>query len=189
MILLSARIKELITIVGAVPQPELNMGALKSEIISLSNDAKTLEGGQSAAKLKAKIAGLEIALEKSNAERQKLQVELEVANAEIKALSKVQDALPEIEERILVALKFPGGTPIHIYRIAESLMLDADVIAYHINRLSKSGHVHKSVSGFDAEVWTRSEAGNAYVYALRLSGDEARLIKMEKRNPSGGRYN
>jgi chromosome segregation ATPase len=62
--ILSARIKQLLTIVGAVDQPLLNMGAFKCEVISISQDVKALEKSQTAAaKFEAKIANLEASLE------------------------------------------------------------------------------------------------------------------------------
>jgi len=78
---LKSRIEALINSLGGRDKPTLPK--IRSELVSFALLAEALEDGQATREAKAKIAGLEAALEKSNAELGSLKVQLQAANAEI----------------------------------------------------------------------------------------------------------
>jgi predicted nuclease with TOPRIM domain len=118
--------------------------------------------------------------------------EIDVVRAELDSLLKEKaereekaDDLQDNQKRILVALEHPGGSRLRLDEISDRLQLRPDEIIAHLQRLAERGHLSQGFNQWEAPVWGRSMKGNDYVIALRLSGEEEKWKKMEKKPPRG----
>jgi DNA-binding transcriptional ArsR family regulator len=175
---LKSRIDALINAVGETPPP--SFAKIKSELVTCAGLAEALEDGAAVRKAKAKIARLESALEKSNAENSNLKVELQEASAKIerfKAEQKQREQkereIPEIQFEILERLPSEqSGDYIVVSEVARRIGKPIDETEVHIRKLEKAGLVIGTYEASDALVWRRSITGNELVLAKRLAGED-----------------
>ncbi len=176
---LKSRIEALINSLGGRDKPTLPK--IRSELVSFALLAEALEDGQATREAKAKIAGLEAALEKSNAELGSLKVQLQAANAEIerfladrKKQEEKEREIPPIQFQILSRLpsEHGGGNWLRIDEISRAVNILPDEAEIHIDRLEKAGLATRRYNAFDALVWHRTIKGSELVVAKRLAGEE-----------------
>jgi DNA-binding transcriptional ArsR family regulator len=176
---LKSRIDKLINSLGGTDKPGLP--EIRSELVTFAQLAEALEDNQATREAEAKIAVLEAALEKSNAENSNLKIKLQTANAEIqrfRAERKKQEEkereIPPIQFQILkrVPNEHGGGSWLGINEISRAVNIPPDEAEIHVDRLEKAGLVTRRYNAYDALVWHRSMPGNELVLAKRLAGEE-----------------
>ena len=105
---LKSRIDKLINSLGGTDKPGL--AEIRNELFTFARLAEALEDNQATREAEAKIAVLEAALEKSNAENSNLKIKLQTANAEIQRFRAERKKQEENEREIPpIQFRFSSG--------------------------------------------------------------------------------
>lgn len=175
---LKSRIDKLINSLGGTDKPGL--AEIRSELFTFARLAEALEDNQATREAEAKIAVLEAALEKSNAENSNLKIKLQTANADTEVSCRAEKARREragdTANSIQILQRLPsehgGRNWLGIDEISRAVNIPPDEAEIHIDRLEKAGLATRRYNAYDALVWHRAMPGNELVLAKRLAGEE-----------------
>jgi len=182
---LKKRIDDLVDALGGGKKP--TFPEIRSALVAIGIDAETLENSQALAEKDARIADLEVALEKTNNELRNLNVSLEKASSELEAFAEEQEErekqdadLPEIQFRILKQLPLVHQHGHRLDRIAWGAGIPMDEAEIHLDALCKRkpqlARKEPTWPFIHETGWKRTMAGNRYVVARRLAGEEEEKI-------------
>lgn len=178
---LKKRIDDLVDALGAGTKP--TFPEIRSDLVRFGAEAEALENSQALAEKDARIANLEAALEKTNVELRDLNVSLEKANSELEAFTEEQEErgkqdaeLPDIQFQILKRLPLVNQHGQRLDRIAWDAGITLDEAEIHLDALCKRkpqlARRQPAWPWTNETGWKRTMAGNRYVVAKRLAGEE-----------------
>lgn len=175
---LKERIDALINALGGTEKP--TVPKIRNELVAFASIAEALEDGQAGAKKEATIATLKEKNENLKVELQAANAKIERFQAEREKQEKSEEDIPTVQYRILKTLPSEhAGDGLTMEWIRRQAGVPLDETEIHVGKLEEAGLAARETDQFDQWVWRRTKAGNEFVVAKRLAGEE----EAEKRDP------
>lgn len=173
---LKERIDALFNALGAAEKPTIEQ--IRNELSSWSSLAETLENGQALEEKEARITDLETELGRLQVELQTTNTALETFQVERKKQKEDEQDIPDIQYRILRELPSEhGGDGLTMNSIRSCIAIPLDETEIHVDRLQQAKLIVWEEDRYGQCVWRRTKAGNEFVVAKRLAGDEPQARK------------
>jgi len=167
---LTKRVENLINALGGDPKPTYI--EIRNLLVEFRASFERLKDGQAFLEATGQIETLEAKARDLEAQLQKADSEIKRLREEEKKRQQKEDDIPASQLRILHALPPPSKTGWAAYEIASRLQIAVDEGDFHIKKLSEKNLIKSGIYAHGNPMWTRSDAGNQRVIALRLAQEE-----------------